>query len=151
MKYTTHGDFAARLRDSFARQTVMKTLGISIANIAPGAVELTMPYRADLTQQHGFLHAGIITTALDSAAGYAAFSLMPVDAAVLTVELKTALMAPARGDYFVFRAAVRKPGRTITFAEATAFAITDNGETEKEIATLTATLMTIMGRSDIKG
>ena len=97
-------NFEARIRTSFARQTAMATLGIEITDIKPGEVELRMPYDAAYAQQHGFIHAGIITTALDSACGYAAFSLMPDDAAVLTIEFKTNLIAPARGGYFVFRA-----------------------------------------------
>ena len=106
--------FEARVRASFARQTAMATLGIEIVSVRAGEVELRMPYAAAYTQQHGFIHAGIITTALDTACGYAAFSLMPDNAAVLTVEFKTNLLGPARGDYFLFRAHVVKPGRTIT-------------------------------------
>ena len=97
-------NFDARVRTSFARQTAMATLGIEIAELKAGEIELRMPYAVGYTQQHGFIHAGIITTALDTACGYAAFSLMPDDAAVLTVEFKTNLLAPARGDYFLFRA-----------------------------------------------
>jgi uncharacterized protein (TIGR00369 family) len=93
-------NFEARVRTSFARQTAMATLGIEIAGLRAGEVELRMPYDASYAQQHGFIHAGIITTALDTACGYAAFSLMPDDAAVLTVEFKTNLIAPAQGDYF---------------------------------------------------
>jgi uncharacterized protein (TIGR00369 family) len=118
-------NFEARVRTSFARQTAMATLGIQITDIKPGEVELRMPYDAAYAQQHGFIHAGIITTALDSACGYAAFSLMPDDAAVLTIEFKTNLIAPARGDYFLFRAVVVKPGRTITVCDAQAFAADD--------------------------
>jgi uncharacterized protein (TIGR00369 family) len=90
-------NFEARVRTSFARQTAMATLGIEIAALKAGEVELRMPYSAAYAQQHGFIHAGIITTALDTACGYAAFSLMPDDAAVLTIEFKTNLIAPARG------------------------------------------------------
>jgi uncharacterized protein (TIGR00369 family) len=140
-------NFEARVRTSFARQTAMATLGIEITDLKPGAVELRMPYAAAYTQQHGFIHAGIITTALDSACGYAAFSLMPDDAAVLTVEFKTNLIAPARGDYFLFRAVVVKPGRTITVCDARAFAA-DDGK-EKLIATMTGTLMALFDREGI--
>src|SRR5215471_17374309 len=97
-------DFDRRVRASFARQQVMATLGIEMSRLSPGEVELTMPYAAAYTQQHGFVHAGVIATALDSACGYAAFSLMPADASVLTVEFKTSLLSPARGDRFMFRA-----------------------------------------------
>jgi uncharacterized protein (TIGR00369 family) len=134
-------NFADRVRASFARQRMMQTLGVEITRLAPGEIELAMPYEAAFTQQHGFIHAGIMATVLDSACGYAAFSLMPTDAAVLTVEFKTNLLAPAKGERFVFRARVVKPGRTITVCDAAAFAI-DAG-TEKLIATMTWTLMVL--------
>jgi uncharacterized protein (TIGR00369 family) len=140
-------NFEARVRASFARQTAMATLGIEIVSVRAGEVELRMPYAADYTQQHGFIHAGIITTALDTACGYAAFSLMPDNAAVLTVEFKTNLLAPARGDYFLFRAHVVKPGRTITVCDAQAFAI--EGGREKLVATMTGTLMALFDRDGI--
>jgi uncharacterized protein (TIGR00369 family) len=140
-------NFEARVRTCFARQTAMATLGIELTGVMPGKVELKMPYAAAYTQQHGFIHAGIITTALDSACGYAAFSLMPGDAAVLTIEFKTNLIAPARGDYFLFRARVVKPGRTITVCDAQAFAV--EGGNEKLVATMTGTLMALFGREDI--
>ena len=140
-------NFDARVRTSFARQTAMATLGIEIADLKPGEIELRMPYAIAYTQQHGFVHAGIITTALDTACGYAAFSLMPDDAAVLTVEFKTNLVAPARGDYFLFRASVLKPGRTITVCEAQAFAAEEGKE--KLVATMTGTLMALFGREDV--
>src|SRR3954463_13369754 len=89
-------NFEARVRTSFARQTAMATLNIEIATLEAGELELKMPYSAAYAQQHGFIHAGIITTALDTACGYAAFSLMPDDAAVLTIEFKTNLLAPAK-------------------------------------------------------
>ena len=125
----------------------MATLGIEIAHLEPGKVHLTMPPNPAFTQQHGFIHAGIITTALDSACGYAAFTLMPRDAAVLTVEFKTNLLAPAKGERFVFRAHVVKPGRTLTICDARALAI--EGGREKLIATMTGTLMAVVGRQDI--
>jgi uncharacterized protein (TIGR00369 family) len=140
-------DFEARVRDSFARQTAMATLGIEITALKAGEVELRMPYAAAYTQQHGFVHAGIITTALDSACGYAAFSLMPADAAVLTVEFKTNLIAPARGEHFLFRSRVVKPGRTITVCDAQAFAV--EGGSEKMVATMTGTLMALFDREGI--
>jgi uncharacterized protein (TIGR00369 family) len=140
-------NFEARVRTSFARQTAMATLGIEITGVMPGEVELKMPYAAAYAQQYGFIHAGIITTALDSACGYAAFSLMPDDAAVLTIEFKTNLIAPARGDYFLFRARVVKPGRTITVCDAQAFAWEDGKE--KLVATMTGTLMALFGREGV--
>jgi uncharacterized protein (TIGR00369 family) len=131
--------FEERVAASFNRQEAMRTLGVAIAALRPGEIELTMPYAAAYTQQHGFTHAGIIATALGTACGYAAFSLMPIDAAILTVEFKINLLAPARGDRFIFKSRVVKPGRTITVCEAGAFAI--NGSEEKLIATMSGTLM----------
>jgi uncharacterized protein (TIGR00369 family) len=138
-------NYSERVRTSFARQEVMKTLGIEIARLAPGEIELVMTYNPDYTQQHGFMHAGIVTTALDSACGYAALSLMPADAEVLTVEFKTNLLAPANGERFVFRSQVVKPGRTLTVCDARAFSLVDGIE-EKLVATMTGTLMAVIGR-----
>ena len=89
-------DYEQRVRDSFARQQAMATIGAELTSVTPGIVEIELPYAAELTQQHGFLHAGIISTALDSACGYAAYSMMPADAAVLTIEFKVNLLAPGR-------------------------------------------------------
>lgn len=140
-------DFERRVRESFARQAAMATLGIEIAAVVPGRVELTMPFAEALTQQHGFIHAGVLTTALDSACGYAALSLMDAEAAVLTVEFKTNLLAPAKGAAFRFRADVVKPGRTLTVCDAVAFA--EGGETP--LATMTATLMAVRDRAELSG
>jgi uncharacterized protein (TIGR00369 family) len=137
-------DFHARISASFELQRAMATLGLEIARIAPGEVDLAMAFRADLTQQHGYLHAGIVTTGLDSACGYAAFSLMPAEAEILTVEFKTNLLAPAKGELFVFQGRVVKPGRTLTVTEGRAIAF-DKGA-EKLIATMSATLMALVGR-----
>lgn len=142
-------NFRERVAASFQRQAVMHTLGIDIARLEPGEIELTMPYAQPFTQQHGFIHAGIITTALDSACGYAAFSLMPADAAVLTVEFKTNLLAAAKGEQFVFRGKVIKPGRTLTICDASAFAI--DGSSERLIATMTGTLMAVFDRAGVSG
>lgn len=141
-------DFDTRVRASFERQTAMATLGIQIAALKAGEIELRMPYVEAYTQQHGFTHAGIITTVLDSACGYAAFSLMPADAAVLTVEFKTNLLAPAQGEHFVFHARVVKPGRTITVCEAQAYAI-ENGQ-QKLVATMSGTLMALFDREGVR-
>lgn len=140
-------NFEARARAGFARQAAMKTLNIEIASIAAGEVELRMPYSAALTQQHSFIHAGIITTGLDNACGFAAFTLMPDDAAILTVEFKTNLLAPAKGEHFLFRSRVLKPGRTITVCEGQAFAV-EAGQ-EKLIATMSCTLMALFDRPDL--
>ena len=141
-------EYETRVRASFARQRVMSTLGLTIASLRAGQIELEMPFAAEFTQQHGFLHAGIISTALDSACGYAAFSLMPADVAVLTVEFKTNLLAPAAGNQFRFHAGVIKPGRTLTMCEARAYA--RDGASEKMIATMTGTLMAVQERGAIR-
>ncbi len=139
--------FDTRVRASFARQPAMASLGVEIVALSPGEIELSMPYAAAFTQQHGFIHAGIITTALDSACGYAAFSLMPEDAAVLTVEFKTNLLAPARGEYFRFRSQVVKLGRTITVCDGRAFAVAAGKESL--VATMSGTLMALFDRTGI--
>ena len=126
----------------------MRTIGARIVRVEHGHVELELPFREDLTQQHGFLHAGIVTTLVDSACGYAAFSLMESDAAVLTVEFKTNLLAPAGGERFRFVGEVVRPGRTLTVSEGRAYAT--EGAAEKLIATMTATLMAVRGRSGIE-
>lgn len=137
-----------RTRASFERQAAMKTIGAFLAAIDPGRVVIELPYSEALTQQHGFLHAGMIATALDSACGYAAFTLMPHDAGVLTIEYKINLVAPGRGQLFRMVGEVVRPGRTITVVEGRAFAV-DDGK-DKLIATMTATEMTITGRDDVK-
>ncbi|WP_136660768.1 PaaI family thioesterase [Nitratireductor sp. XY-223] len=128
----------------------METLGMKLVSVGPGRVEMEMPFHRDFTQQHGFMHAGIISTALDSACGYAAFSLMAADAAVLTIEFKINLLSPAKGERFVFRAEVTKPGSTITVAGGRAFAVREDG-TEKLVATMTGTMMAVVGREGIEG
>ncbi len=137
------------MEDSFALQGVMQTLGARLEKLEPGAVDIGLAWDRSLTQQHGFLHAGVVSTALDSACGYAAFSLMPEDAAVLTIEFKINLLAPAKGERFRMEGRVLKPGRTITVCEGRAYALQDQKETL--IATMNCTLMTVMGRTDIRG
>jgi len=142
-------DFEQRVRASFARQAAMRTLGATLAAVRPGQVEITLPWAEPLTQQHGFLHAGMVSTALDSACGYAGFSLMPTDAAVLTIEFKINLLAPAQGERFRMLGTVIKPGRTVTVCEGQAYAI--DGGREKLIATMGCTLMAVIGREGIAG
>jgi uncharacterized protein (TIGR00369 family) len=137
-------DYRNVATDTFERQHAMRTLGISIARLEPGEVDLAMDYAAEFTQQNGFVHAGIITAGLDNACGIAAFTLMPAGSAILTVEFKTNLLAPARGDRFAFRGIVVKPGRTLTVCEGRAYAIHDGAETL--IATMTATMMALPRR-----
>jgi len=139
-------DWEAKVRDSFARQTLMHTIGARIAALSPGRCEIELPYRRDLCQQHGYLHAGITTTIADSAAGYAAFSLMPPGASVLTVEFKVNFMAPAAGERFFARGSVVRGGRTLMVVE-TEVAARQNGE-EKPIAQMLATMMCLEGTPD---
>jgi|SRR6185503_9390890 len=139
-------DFEARVRESFSRQRAMATLGVRIARVAPGEVDLELGYRADLTQQHGYLHAGIVTTVLDSACGYAAFTLMPADATVLSVEFKTNLLAPAEGETLLARGRVLKAGRTLTVCEASGVML--SGGREKAVAHMVGTMMALAGKPD---
>ena len=140
--------FEQRVRDSFARQRVMEFLGAELTSVSPGEVVIELPFREDLTQQHGYLHAAIITAIVDSACGYAAYSLMPVDAAVLTAEYKVNFLAPAAGRRFVAYGRVTRPGRTLTVVAGDVVAETDTGP--KPVATMLATMMTLSGR-DIEG
>src|SRR5436305_11761438 len=116
----------------------MRLIGAALGEVAPGRIEITLPFRDDLTQQDGYLHAGVITTILDSACGYAAYTLMPVDASVLAVEFKVNLLAPAKGEYIVARGAVKRAGRTLTVCTADAYAVVD-GE-ERICATMLGTM-----------
>jgi uncharacterized protein (TIGR00369 family) len=139
-------DFRHAAAAVFDAQPAMRTLGISIVRLEAGEVELAMPYSAAFTQQNGFVHAGIITAGLDNACGIAAYTLMAPGAAVLTVEFKTNLLAPAKGQRFLFRAEIVKPGRTLTVCEARAYAI-DDGE-ESLVASMIGTLMALMPREE---
>ncbi len=141
-------DFAARTRQSFERQAAMRTLGATLERVQAGRVEIAMPWAEHLTQQHGFLHAGMVSTALDSACGYAGFTLMPLEAAVLTIEFKINLLAPAQGERFRMVGTVIKPGRTVTVCEGQAWAM--EGGREKLIATMGCTLMAVVGRDNIQ-
>ena len=142
-------NFRERVSRSFARQKAMRTIGADLTKVDYGVVELEMPFREDLTQQHGFLHAGILSTALDSACGYAALSVMPEDAAVLTIEFKINLLSPGRGERFLFRGEVTKPGSTIIVSDGRAYAISDGPA--KLIASMTGTMMVVRGREGIDG
>jgi uncharacterized protein (TIGR00369 family) len=110
--------FAEEIERSFARQTIMCLIGAGLSRVEPGVVEINLPYRGDLAQQHGYLHAGIITTIADSACGYAAYSLMPPKSEVLSVEFKLNLLRPAKGETFLATAEVIKSGRTLTVVRA---------------------------------
>lgn len=137
---TANPQFAEDIRLSFASQSIMTLIGAELSLIEPGIVEITLPFRADLAQQHGYMHAGIVTTIADSAAGYAAYSLMPAGAEVLSVEFKVNLLRPARGNSFLARAEVIKPGRTLTVARSDVFGIAESGAREL-VATMLATII----------
>lgn len=134
-----NADYAAAVRDSFARQPAMATLGAALARVAPGEVDIALPFAAALCQQNGFLHAGIVSAIADSANGYAAYSLAPPGTDVLAVEFKINLMAPAKGERFEARGRVLRPGRTLTvcFAEVVGF----DGDASSVVATMLSTLI----------
>src|SRR4029078_175256 len=132
--------FAIQVRNSFERQTAMSSIGAELLIVEPGKVEIALPYRSDLTQQHGYLHAGIITTIADTACGYAAYTLMPAGSEVLSVEFKVNLLRPAKGERFVAVANVLKPGRTLTVVRADVFGVSESDEREL-IATMLATMI----------
>jgi len=140
-------DFEARVRESFARQGLMVTLGASLIRVSPGLVEITLPTSIAVSQQHGFVHAGALASIADSAAGYAALTLMPPGAGVLTAEFKINLLAPGIGERMTARGRVIKAGRTLTLAQADVFAFHEGRE--KQIALLTATLMAVEGREGV--
>ncbi len=134
-------DFEARVRASFARQHLMQTIGAEMTAVRPGEVELTLPFRDDLTQQHGFLHAAVVTAIADSASGYAAFTLMAADRDVLSVEFKVNLLAPAAGERFIATGRVLRPGRTLTVCAAEVHA--EHSGQRKLIAAMQATMMAL--------
>jgi uncharacterized protein (TIGR00369 family) len=140
-------DAVARVRMSFAKQGLMRTFGATLGDITLGHVEIIFVPGPAVSQQHGYVHAGAVSAIADTAAGYAALSLMPPDAGVLTTEFKINLIAPARGDRIVARGRVIKAGRTLTIAQTDVFA--EAAGKEKLIALLTATMMMITGRSGI--
>ena len=132
-------NFVEKVRESFATQTVMQFIGAELTRIEAGKVEIELPYRKDLTQQNGFLHAGIITTIADSACGYAAFSLMPKGADVLSVEFKVNLLSPAIGEKFIAKARVLRAGKTIFVVQGDVFAVKEGQE--KMVSTMLGTMM----------
>jgi uncharacterized protein (TIGR00369 family) len=139
-------NFAAEVKTSFAKQAVMATIGALLTKVEPGICEITLPYKTDLTQQNGFLHAGIVTTIADSACGYAAYSLMPSNSDVLSVEFKVNLMRPAKGSSFIAVAEVLKPGRTLTIVRADVFAIDEHNE-QTIVATMLGTMMCLNAKT----
>lgn len=135
------GEIEARVRDSFAKQTIMNTIGAEVAAVRPGEVEIVLPFSDKILQQHGFIHAGAVATIADSACGYAALSVMPPDAAVLTTEFKINLMSPAKGDRLRAVGRVVRNGKTLVITLGEVFA--ETGGTSKQIALITATMMVV--------
>lgn len=124
----------------------MATLGADMVRVDPGVVEIEFGHRSDLTQQHGFLHAGVITSVVDSACGYSALSLMPPGAEVLAVEFKVNLLSPAKGAHFVARGRVVRPGRTLTVCRGEVVDV--SGEEERPIAAMLSTMIAVYDRGD---
>jgi uncharacterized protein (TIGR00369 family) len=139
--------YAQRVHSSFDRQQAMKLIGARLARLAPGECDIELPFKAELTQQHGYFHGGIIGTIADSAGGYSAFTLMPADSSVLTVEYKMNLLAPGDGELLIARGRVLKSGRTLVVSRVDVVVVKDSRETL--CATLLETLMTMHGRPDI--
>ncbi|HMA04281.1 MAG: PaaI family thioesterase [Gemmatimonas sp.] len=136
--------YDSRVRASFARQAAMRTLGVTLERISPGEVDLALAFRQDLTQQHGFLHAGVITAAVDSACGYAALTLMDPGVAVLSVEFKVQLLAPARGARFLALGRVVRAGRTLTVVSGEL-----RTDADEVVALLNGTMMAVRDRPDL--
>jgi uncharacterized protein (TIGR00369 family) len=134
-------NFEPRVRASFGEQQLMTTIGATLDLVEPGRVDIRLPFRDDLTQQHGFLHAGAIASIADSACGYAALSLMPADAGVLSIEFKVNMLSPAKGDAIVARGRVIRAGRTIMVCRADVVSIT--GSEEKLVAAMQGTMMVV--------
>ena len=149
MNGNNHGDFDERIRQSFARQGAMRTIDAELTHISQGVVEIELPFDLKLTQQHGILHAGVISAALDAACSYAAYTLIEPEASILTIEFKVNLMSPGRGERFLFRGEITKPGSTIIVADGRGYAISDGPA--KLIASMTSTMMIIRGREGISG
>lgn len=140
--------FEQRVRTSYSRQSAMRLIGAALERVAHGEVEIVLPASPELLQQHGYVHGGMIGAVLDTACGFASLSTMPPGVGVLTVEYKINFLAPATGERFRMVGRVRKPGRTLTFAEADAYALREGRE--RLIATMTATMMTIAHRDEVR-
>lgn len=138
--------YAQRVRESYARQKVMALIGAELSAVEPGVCEIRLPYRADLTQQHGFFHAGVVATIVDSAGGYAGYTLMPADSSVLTVEYKLNLLAPGDGDLLIARGEVVKPGRNLVICRGEVYAVKEGRRAH--CASMQQTLMTMHGKPD---
>jgi len=141
MTATRDPNFETRVRANFDKQRLMTTIGATLERVEAGKVDIRLPFRNDLTQQNGFLHAGTIAAVADSACGYAALSLMPADADVLSIEFKVNMLAPAKGDAIVARGVVIRAGRTIMVCRADVVSIT--GRDEKLVAAMQGTMMAV--------
>jgi uncharacterized protein (TIGR00369 family) len=141
-------DWERVIRESFARQAYMRLIGARLAEVLPGRVSVELPFRDDLCQQRGFLHGGVTAAIADSAAGYAAFSLMPAKSSPLTVELKINLLAPATGERFFASANVLRPGRTLSIVDTDVFA--EAKGLRKPVAKMLATLICLENTSDAR-
>jgi uncharacterized protein (TIGR00369 family) len=139
-------DFATRIRDSFGRQGLMQHLGARLITVKPGAIEIRSTYKSELTQQHGYFHAGVSGAIADSACGYAAYTLMPANFSVLTVEYKINLLAPADGEELIARARVMRSGKTLKICMADVYV--RKGEAETPCAVMLATVMCMPGKAD---
>ena len=142
-------NYAERVRTSFGRQRVMALLGAHLRAVELGQTEIVLPYREELSQQHGFVHAGIVTAIADSACGYAALSLMPPGVGVLTIEFKVNVLNPAAGVRLVARGKVVKPGRTVMVCTGDVSAERDDG-TMRPVALMQATIMVVRDRAGIR-
>ncbi len=135
-------NYETRVRSSFEKQDVMKTIGASLIKMAPGEVVIEFSYDQSLTQQNGYIHAGVVTTVVDSACGYAAYTLMPADSEVLTIEYKVNFMSPAKGETFKGIGKVLRSGRTITVCSGDVIAV--EGGKERVVATMQATMISLV-------
>jgi uncharacterized protein (TIGR00369 family) len=142
-------DIEQRVRDSFNRQNLMSTLGARVERVAPGEVDIMLPVTPEISQQHGFVHAGAIASIADSACGYAALTLLDGDAGVLAVEFKINLMAPGAGESLLARGRVIKSGRTLSICQADVVALENGGE--RNVAVMIATIMNVRGRKGVAG
>jgi uncharacterized protein (TIGR00369 family) len=151
-KHKTHSfeprdpDWEAKVRASYAKQGAMGLVGATLVELRPGYCEIHLPWRQDLTQQNGFFHAGIISTVVDTAAGYAGFTLMPPDSSVLSVEFKLNLLAPGDGELLIATGEVIKPGKTLVITRGEAYVV--KGDKTTHCSTMQQTLMTMHGRPE---
>jgi uncharacterized protein (TIGR00369 family) len=139
-------DWEAKVRASFAKQGAMSLIGAKLVDLRPGYCEIHLPWRPDLTQQHGYFHAGIISTVVDTAAGYAGFTLMPPGSSVLSVEFKLNLLSPGDGELLIATGEVIKPGKTLVITRGEAYAV--KGERTTHCSTMQQTLMTMHGKAE---